>query len=83
MNKEDIYMIFRTKMGDSALRVYRERQFLANLNSEEFCFDLSSVFSELQDQCNILVHSKKCTLDGNVVNNLIQSNISKETLAQI
>lgn len=83
MNKEDIYMIFRTKMGDSALRVYRERQFLANLNSEEFCFELSSVFSELQDQCNILVHSKKCTLDGNVVNNLIQSNISKETLAQI
>lgn len=83
MNKEDIYMIFRTKMGDSALRVYRERQFLAKLNSEEFCFELSSVFSELQDQCNILVHSKKCTLDGNVVNNLIQSNISKETLAQI
>lgn len=76
-------MIFRTKMGDSALRVYRERQFLAKLNSEEFCFELSSVFSELQDQCNILVHSKKCTLDGNVVNNLIQSNISKETLAQI
>lgn len=83
MNKEDIYMIFRTKMGDSALRVYRERQFLAKLNSEDFCFELSSVFSELQDQCNILVHSKKCTLDGNVVNNLIQSNISKETLAQI
>lgn len=83
MNKEDIYMIFRTKMGDSALRVYRERQFLAKLNSEEFCFELSSVFSELQDQCNILVQSKKCTLDGNVVNNLIQSNISKETLAQI
>lgn len=83
MNKEDIYMIFRTKMGDSALRVYRERQFLAKLNSVEFCFELSSVFSELQDQCNILVHSKKCTLDGNVVNNLIQSNISKETLAQI
>ena len=83
MNKEDIYMIFRTKMGDSALRVYRERLFWEKLNTEKFCSDLNPVFSELQKQRNILAHNKNCTLDSNMIIDLLKSNISEETLAQI
>lgn len=83
MNKDDIYMIFRAKMGDSALRVYRERQFLDKLNIEKFCSELNPIFSELQDQCKILAHNKNCTLDGNMIMGLLQRNISKGTLAQI
>lgn len=83
MNKDDIYMIFRTRMGDSALRVYRERQFWDKLGSEKFCSELTPVFSELQKQYKLLTHNKNCTLDGNLIMGLLQSNISKETLAQI
>lgn len=83
MNKEDIYMIFRTKMGDSALRVYRERLFGDNLNTERFRSELNLVFSELQKQCNILAHNEKGTLKSDIIVGLLQSNISKDTLAQI
>lgn len=83
MNKEDLCIIFRAKMGDSALRVYRERLFWDKLNTELFCAELTHVFSELQKQCNILVHNEKGTLKSNMIMGLLQSNISKDSLAQI
>lgn len=83
MNKEDFYMIFRTKMGDSALRVYRERLFVDKLNTERFCSELTPVFSELQTRCNILAHNEKGTLKSDMIMGLLQSNISKGTLAQV